>query len=263
MPFCTLSRLWTVIGSNKDLPSEEYKLLRFIYVIITGLILAVIAVIRLAYVASHDKFNEEQRYGEAVKVVNRLKKRGRISTVISGEDNLPDEGGYIMYSNHQGKYDALGIMYGHIKPLSVLMEYKKSKCILTSQFIDAIGGKRIKMDDPKQQIGVLNEIATEVKEGRRYLIFPEGGYNDNHNHLQEFRAGCFRCAIKARCPIVPICLIDSWKPFGVNSLKAVTTYVHFLKPIEYVEYCNMKAAEIGALVKSRISEKLIDILGEC
>ncbi len=238
-------------------------MLRFVYVIATGFILAVIAVIRLAYVASHDKFNEEQRYREAVKVIGRLKKKGRISTIISGEDNLPGKGGYIMYSNHQGKYDALGIMYGHDKPLSVLMDYKKSKVILTSQFIDAIGGKRIKTDDPKQQMKVLNEISEEVKEGRRYLIFPEGGYKDNHNHLQEFRAGCFRCAIKAKCPIVPICLIDSWKPFGVNSLKAVTTYVHFLKPIEYVEYCNMKAAEIAALVKSRISETLTDILGEC
>ena len=154
-------------------------------------------------------------------------------------------------------------MYGHNKPMSVLMEYKKSKCILTSQFIDAIGGKRIKMDDPRQQISVLDDIAREVNAGRRYLIFPEGRYDTNHNHLQEFRAGCFRSAIKAKCPIVPICLIDSWKPFGENSLKAVTTYVHFLKPIEYMEYCNMKAVEICDLVKSRISEKLIDILGEC
>lgn len=238
-------------------------MLRFIYIIATSLALAVMAVIRLSYVASHDSFSEKQRYDEAVKTINRLKKRGRISTVVSGEDNLPENGGYIMYSNHQGKYDALGIIYGHIKPMLVLMEYKKSKVILTSQFIDAIGGKRIKTDDPRQQISVLNEIANEVKEGKRYLIFPEGGYGKNHNHLQKFQAGCFRCAIKAKCPIVPICLIDSWKPFGRNSLKAVTTYVHFLKPIEYMEYCNMRAAEIGELVRSRISEKLIDILGEC
>lgn len=237
-------------------------MLRFAYVIATSLILAMMAIVRLSYVASHDKFDEKQRYEEALKVINRLKKRGRISTVVSGRDNLPKEGGYIMYSNHQGKYDALGIMYGHKKPLSVLMEYKKSKVILTSQFIDAIGGKRIKMDNPRQQLVILNEIADEVTKGRRYLIFPEGGYGNNHNHLQEFSTGCFRSAIKAKCPVVPICLIDSWKPFGVNSLKPVTTYVHFLKPIEYAEYCNMKAAEVGTLVKSRISEKLIDILGE-
>ena len=75
-------------------------MLRFVYVIATSLILAGIAIIRLAYVASHDRYSEEQRYGEAVKFINRLKKKGKISTIISGEDNLPDEGGYIMYSNH-------------------------------------------------------------------------------------------------------------------------------------------------------------------
>ena len=37
----------------------------------------------------------------------------------------------------------------------------------------------------------------------------------------------------------------------------------FLKPIEYIEFCNMRAAEVGELVKERIADKLIEILGEC
>ena len=44
-------------------------MLRFVFVLITGLGYAIIQIYRLAYVASHDKFTEEQRYGEAVRTV--------------------------------------------------------------------------------------------------------------------------------------------------------------------------------------------------
>ncbi len=237
-------------------------MLRFVFLIVTGLLYAVIQIVRLSYYASHEEFTEEQRYREAVRTVNLLKKKGRISTLVYGTENLPSENGYIMYSNHQGKYDALGIIYGHKKPLSVLMEYKKSKVIFAKQFVDALKGKRIKMDNPRQQIQVLNEIAQEVRDGRRYLIFPEGGYVDNRNSIQEFATGCFRCASKSKCPIIPVCIIDSWKPFGINSLKKVVTQVHFLEAIEYFEYAGMNSRDIAFMVKERISDKLSEVVGE-
>ena len=43
-------------------------------------------------------------------MIEHVKKRGRIETVASGMENLPTEGGYIMFANHQGKYDALGVI---------------------------------------------------------------------------------------------------------------------------------------------------------
>lgn len=238
-------------------------MLRFIFILLTSLVAAGMSIYRLSYCASHDDFTEEQRYAQAQRTLKMLRHKGRITTDVYGEDNLPIDSGYIMYSNHQGKYDAIGILSSHKKPASVLMEYKKSKIILTSQFIDALRGKRLKFDDPRQQIGVYNEIAEEVAEGRKYLIFPEGGYTNNHNHLQDFSTGCFKCAKKAECPIVPVCIIDSWKPFGMNSLRKVKTQVHFLKPVEYIEYANMKTAEIGQLVRNRIADKLCEIIGEC
>ena len=238
-------------------------MLRFVFIIATSLILAVMSIHRLSAVASDNKYSEEQRYEEAMKVLKTLKRKGRITTDVYGTENLPKDGGYIMYSNHQGKYDAVGIISSHEKPLAVLMEYKKSKVILASQFIDAIGGKRIKFDDPRQQISVINEIANEVKNGRRYLIFPEGGYTDNRNHLQEFLTGCFKSAFKAECTIVPVCIVDSWKPFGINSLKKVNTQVHFLEAIPYEDYKDMRNADIAKVVKGRIADKMIEITGEC
>ena len=40
-----------------------------------------------------------------------MNKTGKITTQAFGLENLPEQGGYIMYPNHQGKYDLLGIIY--------------------------------------------------------------------------------------------------------------------------------------------------------
>lgn len=67
-------------------------------------------------------------------------------------------------------------------------------------------------------------------------------------------AGSFKCAVKAKAPIVPVAIIDSYKPFGINSLRKVKTQVHFLEPIYYEEYEGMRTVEIAKLVKSRIGQ---------
>ena len=94
---------------------------------------------------------------------------------------------------------------------------------------------------------------------KRQLIFPEGGYTDNKNELQEFQAGCFSCSLQTKTPIVPIALFDSYKSMNSNTFERVDTQVHFLKPILYSEYGELKKKEVAKLVKSRIEERMAQI----
>ena len=228
-------------------------MVRFYYVILTGipLILFYVAVMSI-YAAHPEKYDEYSCYALAQKLIGLVKKRGRISTKVYGTENLPKETGYMMYSNHQGKYDALGIMAAHEQPCSVIMEYERSNMFGVTQFIELIKGKRLKRDDLRQQMRTINEVAGEVAAGRRYLIFPEGGYDKNHNEVQEFKAGSFKCVQKAKCPIVPVAIWDSYRAFEGKSLKRVVTQVHFLPAISYDEYAGMKTNEISNMVKERI-----------
>ena len=56
----------------------------------------------------------------------------------------------------------------------------------------------------------------EVKNGRNYLIFAEGTRSKHGNHPQEFKGGSFKAAMKAKCPIVPVALIDTYKAFDTG-----------------------------------------------
>ena len=72
----------------------------------------------------------------------------------------------------------------------------------------------------------------------------------------EFKGGSFKSAVKAKCPIVPCALIDSYKPFDEKSIAPVTVKLIYLKPICYEEYKQLKTPEIADLVKSRIEEAI-------
>ena len=112
-------------------------------------------------------------------------------------------------------------------------------------------------EDVRQAMQVIINVTKEVQKGRNYLIFAEGTRSKNGNRVGSFKGGSFKAATKARCPIVPVALIDSFKPFDTNTIRPVTVQVHFLKPLEYEEYKDMKTTEIAALVEKRI-QSVID-----
>lgn len=235
-------------------------MLRLFFVILISLPFVIFYLGKAAYIEKHDeRYTEEERYVVARRAVSILQRNGRIRTDVYGTENLPDEGGYVMYPNHQGKYDALGIISGHPRPCTVMIDDKRSHQLITTQFISLLKGSRLDKTDMKQQLKTVLNIVDEVKSGRRYIVFPEGGYYHNRNEVHDFLPGAFKCSIKSRTPIIPVALIDSYKPFELNSLKKVRTQVHFLPPIPYEEYKDMNSKEIAEKTRGRIVAKIKEV----
>lgn len=209
-----------------------------------------------------DKYTEKERYQMIKKIVRAIKYAGAIFTRSFGQENLPKEGGYIMFANHQGKYDALGVFHTHKEPCSVVMDEARSHMLVVNQVLQLCDGKRISLTDVRQSMGIIMEMAEEAAQGRRFLIFPEGGYFHNRNTVKEFKAGSFKSAMKAKVPIVPVALVDSWKAFEGFRVGVVRTQVHYLPPITYEEYKGMKTTEVAELVRQRIIDKIDEVLDE-
>ena len=232
-------------------------MLRFIVTFLISIPPILLIVWKTNYIMAHqDEFTEQDRYDFIRYFAHKLKKNAHILTHVFGLENLPKEGGYIMFPNHQGKYDAIGIMAAHVKPLSIVVDAKRSKLLLVDQTIRVLDGVRLDGKSMRNQIEGMNKIWREVKQGRRYIIFPEGGYKNNRNNIQEFKPGAFKCAVKARSPIVPVALIDSWKPFTLNSLRTVETQIHFLEPLNYDDYKDLSTQEIANQVRASIASKI-------
>lgn len=235
-------------------------MLRFYYLILANLYMVPGVVKKMRQLIADENSTEEEKYQYLQYVTRLIQKKGRIKTLVYGTENLPAGGGYVMYPNHQGKYDAYGIAAVHEKPCTVVIDQEKSNVIFTREMIDMIKGKRLDKTDVRQGFKIVNEIVEEVKEGRRYIVFPEGGYaKGKTNTLEEFKAGCFKMSVNSKTPIVPVVLVDSYLALNTSKLGSVTTQVHFLPPILYEEYQGMKTREIAELVKGRIQNKLDEL----
>ncbi len=236
---------------------------RFYYTIVMRIGSIIHFVPKMRHYAKHpEKYSEEDCHALAKVMIDKVARTARTTTSAYGLENLPADGGYTLFSNHQGKYDALGIMAAHPRPCRVLMNLQRSKMPIANEYVMLVRGKRIDHRSPHQQVNCLREIGEEIKSGSVYLIFPEGGYRrDQDNIMNTFRTGCMRSALLSERPIVPVALIDSFKPFTQKNMEKVHTQVHFLKPIPYEEFRDMRPRELAETIQSRIAAHMEEVLG--
>ena len=183
---------------------------------------------------------------------------GNVSIQATGIENIPTEDGFIMFPNHQGMYDMLALIDVCPKPLSVVAKKEVANIPLLRSVFKVDKAIFIDREDVRQSMQVILQVAKEVSEGQNFVIFPEGTRSKNGNKVGEFKGGSFKAAMKAKCPIIPVALIDSFKPFDTNTIKKVTVQVHILKPLYYEEYKDMKTVEIAEEVRKRIVEVIKD-----
>lgn len=203
-----------------------------------------------------DKYDRFTRYGFLHKLTPLINKRGRVTIDCHGIENLPKETGYIMFPNHQGLFDALAFVETHERPLVTVMKKEVKDVFLLRNVICLLQAEIIDREDIRQSMTVIKNMTSRVKNGENFLIFAEGTRSRNGNQIGEFKGGSFKSAMNARCPIVPVAIIDSYKAFDTNSIKPLTVQIHYLKPLYYEDYQGMKSTEIAELVENMIKETI-------
>ena len=158
----------------------------------------------------------------------------------------------MLYGNHQGLFDVVAIAATWERPLAAVLKKELENVPLLKQIRLCTNSFCMDREDVRQSLEVIQNVTREVQKGRNYLIFPEGTRSKNGNVMGEFHGGSFRCAVKAKCPIVPFAVIDSFKVLDQKGSKPVTVQLHYLDPIPYEEFAGLKATEVAALVKERI-----------
>lgn len=230
---------------------------RILMMVLRNLVFVPYGWCKLCYYASHvEKYTEEERYALLKYIDRHANWGGRITIDAHGVEHIPDRDGFMFFPNHQGLYDVLAIIEVCPRPFSVVMKKEVQDIPFLKQVFACMKAIAIDREDIRQSMKVIQQVTKEVKSGRNYLIFAEGTRSKNGNRLGEFKGGSFKSAMKAQCPIVPVALIDSYKSFDINSIEKLTVQVHFLEPIPYEEYREMKSTELAAEVKRRIEDTI-------
>lgn len=238
---------------------KKRHMFRFFFTIGIQIFHAIYYVLNMRKMIKENKLSFEEKYAYTMKIVRRINRFGRIHVKIYGMENIPDN--VTMYcSNHQGRYDGLGIFTAlQDKPCSFVAAKDRVIHPMYEEFFSMIEGKYIDKTDMRRQVEIMHEVAADLKNGRSYIVFIEGKYEDNENNLQEFKTGVLKPAFSSQCSITPVVLYDTYKVFSISSLKKVYPEVHFLEPILYEEYQSMTKVELADEIKRRMQAKLDEI----
>ncbi len=209
------------------------------------------------YAKNVDQYPEQERWDHISHILQLAVKTGNLDLTVTGVEHIPAPGnGFMMYANHQGLFDVVAIAATCPTPLGAVLKKELQGIPFIQQVIDCTKSYPMDREDVRQSLTVIQNVTEEVKNGRNYIIFPEGTRSKNGNQMGEFHGGSFRCAIKAKCPIIPVALIDSYKVLDQKGSAPLCVHLHYLKPIPYEEFAGMKATEVAAMVKARIDEAI-------
>jgi 1-acyl-sn-glycerol-3-phosphate acyltransferase len=218
---------------------------------------------KLGHYAKHtDEYPELEKYQHIQYILQLALNSGNVDLQLRGKENIPRENGFMMYANHQGMFDVVAIGATCDNPLAVVMKKELKDAPLLKQILQCTNSFAMDREDVRQSLTVIQSVIQEVKRGRNYLIFPEGTRSKNGNIMGEFHGGSFRCALKAKCPIVPVAFVDSFRVLDQKGSMPLTVYMSYLEPITYEEYQGMNTTELAALVKGRIQAEIDRILGQ-
>lgn len=211
----------------------------------------------MVYMSNHpEKYSRDEQYAYCLKMIKFLIDSSHVKVEAYGTENIPAEDGFYLCSNHQEKFDPLAIWYLFPRHIGVILDDKACHRPFIREVCKLIKSQRLHNEDMHSVMKVFSEITEDLKNKQNFMVFPEGGYEVESKVLSEFKAGCFKSAQRAKCTILPVAIVDSYRIFDKGFKTTKPIQVHFLKPILPEEYAGLKTNEIAELVKSRIKAEL-------
>ena len=213
--------------------------------------------LKLCHYAKHtEAYPEKEKWDHIRYILTRAVRSGNINLQVTGTENIPTDRSFLLYANHQGMFDVLAIAATCEPPLGTVLKKELKDVPFLKQIIACTKSFPMDREDVRQSLTVIQGVIREINAGRNYLIFPEGTRSKSTNNLLEFHNGSFRCALKTKCTVVPVALVDCYKVLDQKGSKPVTVQIHYLPPIEYRQYADLNTKELADLVRSRIEEKV-------
>ena len=175
---------------------------------------------------------------------------------VVGLENV-DKNATLYIVNHQGRYDGIGALSA-LKdfPCSFIADKKRICWPFYRELSTLLEAIELELDNPRSEIKALQEMSEGLINGRSYLAFIEGKYEDNGNNLQEFKTGVLKTAYRAKVKITPVVLYDTYLVYGKSSIKKISPEIHFLKPIEYEDFAEINRKELADIIKEKMQNEI-------
>jgi 1-acyl-sn-glycerol-3-phosphate acyltransferase len=128
---------------------------------------------------------------------------------ITGRDNIPRTGNYVVIANHLNWLDEFALLY--LFPVEPRLHFLADPTILVTRrfqwwMIRTTGGYVPVVRDRHSDQRLFHHVDHCLEVGGAVAIFPEANYGPREGELLPFHKGFAHFAIKAGVPVVPVAL---------------------------------------------------------
>lgn len=176
---------------------------------------------------------------------------------VVGKDKLPKKR-FLLVSNHLSNFDPI-VTAGELKgqPLAYISKGGNFRIPMGRRYMKRCRYLSLDREDTRNGALVIKKAADMVASGDCSVgVYPEGKRNTAGEGLLEFKPGCFKIALWAKCPIVVEVVRGTQSIHKRFPLRRTKVTVEFAEVIAYETIKGMKTAEIACLVRSIMLEKM-------
>jgi 1-acyl-sn-glycerol-3-phosphate acyltransferase len=172
----------------------------------------------------------------------------------SGCENVDAGVPRVYMANHQSYFDILGLLAYLPVDFKFLMKQELMRIPIFGFTMRRAGYIGIERNDPRKAVKSIQEAAQRIRDGASVLIFPEGTRSVD-GHLQDFKRGGFKLALKSRSDIVPVVIRGSRRilPKGRFRINRGRFSLSVGNPIAVNQYF---ARDVDALM-ARVREEIL------
>lgn len=171
---------------------------------------------------------------------------------ITGADNVPDSGNYLVVSNHISIADVFTLAISCKRQIHFMAKKELFKIPVLSQLVTALGA--FPVDRKGNPASALKKAVKILEQGEIVGLFPQGTRQQNISVADtEFKSGAAFCAYKSKSGIVPAFIKTDGQKFALFRKSEII----YGKPIEFnalplSEGGNDEYAVVSELIKREI-----------
>lgn len=183
------------------------------------------------------KFNMEAKNKSCLAIVNWAFRvciwfSGASATYI-GEDRIPKDTAVLYVGNHRSYFDILLTYVRVPRPTGYIAKKEMLRYPLLVNWMKNLHCLFLDRDDLKEGMKTILAAIDKMKSGISICIFPEGTRNRVPDTFLPFHAGSLKIAEKAKCPIVPMALVNTGAIFEdhLPKMKKAKVIIEYGEPI--------------------------------
>lgn len=183
---------------------------------------------------------------------------------VTGLENVPKEGGFIVASNHLSFFDSLIIQA--LTPRDVAFFAKAEyfttpglKGKLMKTFFESVGSIPVQRGEQAASVAALDSLVEIVENGSGIGIYPEGT-RSRDGKLYRGRTGVGWLALTTGVPVVPVGLIGTEKlqPAGTKGFKPAKFHIHYGEPL----YFDQLGRKHPLPQRRQATDRIVDAIAE-